>query len=147
MFVTRKHAKNETCVEVYSRYCGYFARQISHVSCFEPFWSRSGKITKSKGFSRKKIYLKENRTVILVQRNCFSQDSHKMSLWLSRELSVAGYSCLACYQGISAVFAINNDEKQLVGCSPGLNDLMRGLRSCLLIQSDFLQFKNNCLRK
>ncbi len=32
---TRKHARNETCVEVYSHFCGHFKRQISRVSHFE----------------------------------------------------------------------------------------------------------------
>ncbi len=31
-------------------------RRISHVSCFELFHAKSGKIMKSKGFSRKKMF-------------------------------------------------------------------------------------------
>ncbi len=51
-----KHARNETCIEVYSCSCDHFRRQISRVSRLELFCTRSGKITKSKRFSRKKIF-------------------------------------------------------------------------------------------
>ncbi len=57
-----KDARNEMWVEVYSRCCGYFTRRISRVLRLEPFRTRSGKITKSKGFSREKIHIKENNT-------------------------------------------------------------------------------------
>ncbi len=56
MFATWKHARNKMCVEVYSCCYGHFTRQISHVSRFEQFHARSGKITISKGFSCKKIF-------------------------------------------------------------------------------------------
>ncbi len=60
-FATQKHSRNE-CVEVYSRCCSHFMGQVSSVSHFKPFHARSGKIMKLKGFSRKKIYVKENST-------------------------------------------------------------------------------------
>ncbi len=97
MFATWKHARNETCVEVYSHCWGHFARQISRILCFKLFCARSGKITKSKGFSGGKIYLNENNMKcktsvgILVQRNFFSRDSHKTCLWPSLESFVAGF--------------------------------------------------------
>ncbi len=80
VFGTRKHVRNETCVEVYSHCCGHFTRKISHVSRFEPFHTKSSKITKSNGFSRKKIFNEKIvRTakcmyIILVQRN-FSRET------------------------------------------------------------------------
>ncbi len=83
MFATQKHARNETCVEVYSRCSGHFTKQISRVSCFEPFRTGSGKITKSKEFYYEKIFNEKivqtgkRVWVILVQRNFFSQDSHE----------------------------------------------------------------------
>ncbi len=55
VFAIQKHVRNDTFVEVYSHSYGHFMRQISHVSRFEPFCARNGKITKSKGFSREKI--------------------------------------------------------------------------------------------
>ncbi len=59
VFVTRKHARNETCVEVYSRCCDHFTRKISCVTRFELFHPGSGKITKSKAFSREKYLMRK----------------------------------------------------------------------------------------
>ncbi len=47
------------CVEIYSHYRGYLTRQISHVSRFVPFHTKSGKITKLKGFFHVKYLMKK----------------------------------------------------------------------------------------
>ncbi len=55
VFATQKHARNETCVDMYSRCCGHFTNQIFCFSHFELFHAGSGKITKSKDFYPKNI--------------------------------------------------------------------------------------------
>ncbi len=77
VLATRKHARNETSVEVYSCCGGHFTRQISYVSHLEPFCERIGKITKSKGFSRENINLKENTDLLKkVCINCLNFYAH-----------------------------------------------------------------------
>ncbi len=57
VFITRKHARNETRAEVYSHCCGHFRRQISHVPRLEPFHARSYENYKIKGiFSPQNIF-------------------------------------------------------------------------------------------
>ncbi len=56
VFATRKQARNETCVEVYSHCCGHFTKQISRVSHFEPFALEAVKLRNQKDFLAKKIF-------------------------------------------------------------------------------------------
>ncbi len=53
------YARNETCVEVYS--CLLWSFHETDFSCLvrQPFRTGSGKVTKSKGFSRKKNLMRK----------------------------------------------------------------------------------------
>ncbi len=62
--------RNVLCTEVYSSFWGYFMRQISYVSSFKLFHGRNGKITKSKGFSRKKRAKASYRRLMRQIRTC-----------------------------------------------------------------------------
>ncbi len=57
-FATRKHVRNEKCVEVYSRCCGHFMRQISRVLRLNRFMPETVKLRNQRYFLAKKNIFK-----------------------------------------------------------------------------------------